>query len=109
VIIPPLGNEFNNMLKSSSLAEFASLYELFGTSTHLGAAGFQILEYLVIASAWYLVLTTIWTLVQSRLERRFNAANLEPTQTRTWWNRVLGMGSGGGGSEVAAPAAAATR
>lgn len=93
VIIPPLGNEFNSMLKNSSLATFASLYELFGQAQHQGARGFAILEFLVIASCWYLVLTTIWGFVQANIERRFNVSNLEPgtSITTSWWERTFGI------------------
>ncbi len=50
VIIPPLGNEFNNMLKNTSLAAFISLDELLGTARtisdpifgHVGTASHRI-------------------------------------------------------------------
>lgn len=91
VILPPLGNEFNSMLKSSSLAVFAGLYELLGTAQHEGARTFNFLEYLVIASIWFLALTTLWGFVQSAIERRFSASTREPTQDITnWWGRAFG-------------------
>ncbi len=72
VIIPPLGNEFNNMLKTTSLAIVISLNELLGIAQGIGTATTHGLELLVVASFWYLVMTTIWSLVQANLERRFN-------------------------------------
>ncbi len=91
VIIPPLGNEFNNMLKSSSLATFAALYELFGTAQLEGARTFNFLEYLFIASVWYLALTTIWGFIQVAIERKFNAANIEPAlrERPSWVQRIF--------------------
>jgi polar amino acid transport system permease protein len=91
VILPPLGNEFNSMLKNTAAASLAGLYELFGTAEHEGARTFNVLEYLIIASIWFLTLTTIWGFVQSAIERRFSASTREPTQDITnWWGRAFG-------------------
>jgi polar amino acid transport system permease protein len=96
VIIPPLGNEFNNMLKSTSLAYIVSFPELLGTAGQLGS-GFRAaaLELFLVASIWYLILTTIWTLIQSWIERRLNLSNTDPAlrERGTWWQRAFGMGS----------------
>ena len=93
VIIPPLGNEFNNMLKNTSLAYGAGLYELLNTSLSIGGPLFAIPELLVVASVWYLLLTTIWGFIQSAIERRLGAAEIEPgIKGDNWWQRVVGMG-----------------
>jgi polar amino acid transport system permease protein len=52
-IVPPLGNEFNNMMKTSSLVFFIGVTELF-----------------LAVAFWYLVLTTVWSLIQAQIERR---------------------------------------
>ena len=59
VSFPPLGNEFNNMLKNTSLAAFISLDELLGTARTISDPIFGPLELLVTASLWYLLMTTI--------------------------------------------------
>ncbi len=93
VIIPPLGNEFNNMLKNTSLAYAAGLYELLNTSLSIGGPLFAIPELLVVASLWYLLLTTIWGFIQSYIERRLGASEIEPgVKGANWWQRVVGMG-----------------
>ena len=93
IIIPPLGNEFNNMLKNTSLAYAAGLYELLNTSLSIGGPLFAIPELLIVASLWYLLMTTIWGFVQSYIERRLNAANIEPgIKQANWWQRAVGMG-----------------
>lgn len=99
IIIPPLGNEFNNMLKNTSLATAASLYELLGTVQAIGGPLFAIPELLVVACFWYLLMTTIWTVIQARIERRLNASNIEPAGIKgaNWWQRVVGMGVHAGG------------
>ncbi|HEX8983287.1 MAG TPA: amino acid ABC transporter permease [Ktedonobacterales bacterium] len=93
VIVPPLGNEFNGMLKNTSLAYAISVSELLYTSYKtFGPALGATLEFLVIASFWYLLLTTGWSIVQSWLERRLNVSNIDPAQLAKvkWWSRLLG-------------------
>jgi polar amino acid transport system permease protein len=68
VIIPPLGNEFNNMMKTTSLMSVVSAAELFFGFNQLNARLFKPFELFIDASCYYLVLTTIWSLIQSRIE-----------------------------------------
>lgn len=68
VIIPPLGNEFNNMMKTTSLAEVISAGELFYGFNQVNARVFKPFELFIVASMYYLFLTTVWSLVQSRIE-----------------------------------------
>jgi len=69
VIVPPLGNEFNNMMKTSSLAYTIGVYELFADAEQ-GYARTFLTEYFVAVAFWYLVLTTAWTFIQAAIERR---------------------------------------
>ncbi len=78
VVIPPLGNEFNNMLKSTSIASVIGLLELTGSATVYGAQSFTIFELLIVATVFYLVLTSLWEVVQRQLENRLN-----PDRVRT--------------------------
>jgi polar amino acid transport system permease protein len=68
VIIPPLGNEFNNMMKTTSLMEVISAAELFFAFTQINARLFKPFELFIAASLYYLALTTIWSFIQSRIE-----------------------------------------
>jgi polar amino acid transport system permease protein len=105
IIIPPLGNEFNNMLKNTSLAYAAGLYELLNTSLSIGGPLFGTLELLVVASLWYLLMTTIWGFIQGYIERRLNASNIEPGATRVqWWQRAFGFGQRATAGAPALPA-----
>jgi polar amino acid transport system permease protein len=92
VIVPPLGNEFNNMLKSTSLVAFASLTELLGTAQAIGGPLFATLELLIVTCFWYLALTTIWGYIQALIERRLNASNIDPAlkDRDPWYRRMLG-------------------
>jgi polar amino acid transport system permease protein len=110
VIIPPLGNEFNGMLKNTSLAYAISVGELLFTSYKtFGPAFGATLEFLIIASFWYLVMTTVWGIVQAIIERRLNASNIDPAlrERGSWLQRAFGLGRGRASIEpipgVAAP------
>lgn len=78
VIIPPLGNQFNGMLKTTSLASVISMQELLRSAQMLAQIEFRVLEVYLVAALWYLVLVTIWSQIQkvieARYERPFGAA-----------------------------------
>jgi polar amino acid transport system permease protein len=71
VILPPTGNETISMLKTSSLASIATVGELFYAQGQISNANFDIVELLVVASIWYLFMTSILTFGQYYLERYF--------------------------------------
>jgi polar amino acid transport system permease protein len=71
VIIPPTGNETISMLKTTSLAFVISLPELLGTVSIIYSRTFQTIPMLIVASIWYLFLTTILTVGQYYIERRY--------------------------------------
>jgi polar amino acid transport system permease protein len=70
VIVPPLGNEFNNMLKTTSLLFFIGVVELWGNAEIGYSQTFKPVEYFAAVALWYLLLTTIWTFIQAHIERR---------------------------------------
>jgi polar amino acid transport system permease protein len=69
VIVPPLGNEFNNMMKTTSLLFTIGVYELFADAEQ-GYSRTFIADYFIAVAIWYLLLTTVWAVVQAWLERR---------------------------------------
>ncbi|MCU1362795.1 MAG: transporter permease [Acidimicrobiaceae bacterium] len=71
VIIPPTGNEVISMLKTSSLASTIGVTEVFGATNNISANNFEIMPLLVVASLWYLIVTTVLSIGQFYLERRF--------------------------------------
>ena len=93
VIIPPLGNEFNSMLKNTSLAVTISVGELFGVAYSLQGTLGRPMELYTVAAFWYLVLTLIWTAIQSFVERRLNASVYDtgPTDRGAYCQRVIGF------------------
>jgi polar amino acid transport system permease protein len=73
VIVPPLGNEFNNMLKTTSLLFVVAVPELFVTFQQLNGNGpksFHPFELFLACAVWFLLLTTIWGVIQAWIERR---------------------------------------
>ena len=69
VIVPPLGNEFNNMLKNTALLFTIGVFELFAFSEQ-NYSQFFIADYFLAIAVWYLMLTTVWTFIQAYIERR---------------------------------------
>ncbi|HEY6962983.1 MAG TPA: amino acid ABC transporter permease [Gaiellaceae bacterium] len=74
VIVPPLGNEFNNMLKTTSLVFTIGVYEMFADAEIHYSNTFQPVEFFLAVAFWYLVLTGAWGLVQAAIERRLAAS-----------------------------------
>ncbi len=70
VMIPPLGNSFNGLLKTTTLVSVISVQELLRRTQFLVQVNFRVLEGLCAAALYFLVLTTLWGLVQKRLELR---------------------------------------
>jgi polar amino acid transport system permease protein len=91
VIIPPTGNETISMLKTSSLAFVASVPELFTRSQQIASATFEVIELAIVASLWYLAMTSILTVGQYYLERYFargSMRGLPPTPIQRF-RRIL--------------------
>jgi polar amino acid transport system permease protein len=75
VIIPPLGNTFNSLLKTTSLASVISMEELLRRTEVLIQVQFKVLEIFIVAAFYYLVMTTIWGFIQVRLETHFSRSH----------------------------------
>lgn len=95
VVIPPLGNEFNNMLKTTSIATVIGLQELTGVARTLGSINFTIFELLVVSTLYYLLLTTLWGFIQSWIEKRLdiNRSDKIEINQKGFAARMLGFGS----------------
>jgi polar amino acid transport system permease protein len=71
VIIPPTGNETISMLKTSSLASVITVTELLYSVQLIYASTYQIVPMLLVASLWYLIVTSVLTAGQYYVERYF--------------------------------------
>ncbi len=82
LIVPPTANEAISMLKLTSLCLVIGLPELTTTAQLIYGRNFQQIPLLIVASIWYLVLTTLLTIVQTRIERRMSRGVLQATRRR---------------------------
>jgi polar amino acid transport system permease protein len=73
VIIPPTGNETISMLKTTSLVSVIALAppELLGSVQNIYDRTYQVIPLLIVASIWYVIVTTVLTFGQYYVERYF--------------------------------------
>lgn len=74
LMIPPLGNSINGLLKATSITSVISMEELMRRSQMVMQEHFHVLEVFGVAAIYYLIMTTAWGFVQERLERHFGAS-----------------------------------
>lgn len=75
-ILPPIGNEFVGIIKSSSMACVIGVAELTFSAKVVQGATYLSMEPLIIAGAYYLVLTFVLGRVMQYVERRMKASDL---------------------------------
>ncbi len=71
VVIPPLGNEFIGMIKLTSLASVVQYSEVLFSASSIYYANNRVIELLIVAGIWYLIVVSILAPLQMLLERRF--------------------------------------
>jgi polar amino acid transport system permease protein len=69
IVIPPVGNQFNGMLKLSALCSVIGVKELLLTADQTASMNFRYLETLTTAGLYYLAMTTILMVIQVFIER----------------------------------------
>jgi polar amino acid transport system permease protein len=72
VIIPPVGNEFIGLLKTSSMASAIAFTELLHRAQLIYFVNAKVMELLIVATGWYLIVVTLLSFCQVGIERRFN-------------------------------------
>jgi len=77
VVIPPLGNEFIGMVKATSLASVIQYPEVLHNAENIYYANSRVIELLIVAGFWYLMVVSILTPLQMLLERRFARGSLQ--------------------------------
>jgi polar amino acid transport system permease protein len=71
VIIPPTGNETISMLKTTSLVSVLAVTELLYTVQLIYSVNYKTIPLPIVASIWYLAVTTVLTIGQYYVERHF--------------------------------------
>jgi polar amino acid transport system permease protein len=80
IIIPPLGNDFNAMLKNTTLLSVIGVPELLLATQMITSATFRVFELYAVVAIYYLSLTTLWGFVQNAIEARFAQPFAEGTK-----------------------------
>ena len=79
IILPPLGNSVNGLLKTTSITSVISMEELLRRTQVLIQERFEVLELFSVAALYYLAMTTAWQLVQHRIERYAGRSDIPTT------------------------------
>ena len=103
VIVPPLGNEFNNMLKNTSLRlHHRRLRDVRATPRSTTRRRSSRSSTSLAVAFWYLVLTTVWSVIQAQIERKLAAS--ERGDELSFRERVVAGVDAGAGAGVRADA-----
>ena len=95
VIIPPTGNETISMLKTTSLVVVIGYFELMVAAQTIYSQNYKTVPLLITAAAWYLFMTSVLTLIQMQIEKRFaRGTSRDVVQRAGWRSRVFGRGGG---------------
>ncbi len=96
VIIPPIGNQTISMLKTTSLVSVVAAQDLLTRAQNIYAKNFLIIELLIVASIWYLVMTTVASSLQYMIERRLGRSTSDaPMAWRAALRLLRAEGSNG--------------
>jgi polar amino acid transport system permease protein len=83
VIVPPVGNELIGMVKLTSLASVIQFPEIVYSAENIYYANNRVIELLIVAGIWYVVVVTVLSALQGRIERYFaRGAGGPATMTR---------------------------
>jgi len=74
IVIPALGNSVNGLLKTTSVTSVISMEELLRSTQILIQEKFLVLELFTVAAIYYLLMTSVWDVIQRRIERHFGRA-----------------------------------
>ncbi|MFJ3959218.1 amino acid ABC transporter permease [Arthrobacter sp. NPDC090010] len=71
VVLPPTGNQIVSMLKGTSLVSVLAISDLLYSAQIIYSGNYQTIPLLIVASLWYLALTTVLSYFQGLLEKRY--------------------------------------
>ncbi|ABQ30348.1 MULTISPECIES: amino acid ABC transporter permease [Acidiphilium] len=72
VVLLPIGNQFNIMLKNSTLVSVIGVSEMLLVTETINSATFRTFELYSVLALYFLALTTIWGAVMAQVERRMD-------------------------------------
>ena len=95
IVIPPIGNQFIGMLKLSALISVIAVEELLLVANQTASANFRYLEALSTAGIYYLAFTTVFMILQARVETWASGGRNKPAAEKPGLvNRLLGISVG---------------
>ena len=97
IIIPPTGNQFIGMLKLSALVSAVAVEELLLVANQAASANFRYLEALSAAGLYYLLFTTLFMLIQARIEDWARGNRRRRGKKAALFERMIGATGGDGG------------
>lgn len=92
IMVPPLGNSFNGLMKSTSILSIIGVAEMFQVGSTMSASTFKVFEIYIVVALYYLLLTTVWTFAQTAIENALNARAGLP-RAESVWKRLFGFRS----------------
>lgn len=72
MIVPPTGNQFIGMLKGSALVSVISMPDLLYSAQLIYTTNFMPIPLLLVTCVWYLVLTSLFSFIQERIETYYS-------------------------------------
>lgn len=90
-IIPPTGNQVISMVKATSLVSVIAMADLFYTVQSIYNRNFETIPLLLVASIWYLIITSILNIGQSFIENYY--ARGAKKESNSFWKFLVGTKS----------------
>ncbi|WP_419997728.1 amino acid ABC transporter permease [Streptomyces boninensis] len=94
VIVPPTGNEFINMLKTSSIAFTITYHELLFVAQDISSEKLNVMEMYFTIAVWYLVMTTFFSIIQFYIERHYAKGTMRELPPTPWQKIKANLSSG---------------
>ncbi|MDY0330148.1 MAG: amino acid ABC transporter permease [Thiomonas sp.] len=92
VIVPPTGNEAISMLKTTSLVSVIAVSDLLYSAQLIYSVNYRTIPLLLVASIWYLLVTTLLSIGQFYIERHFGRSatrGAQPTPLQRLLDRFM--------------------
>jgi polar amino acid transport system permease protein len=80
-VLPPLGNQVISLLKATSLVSVVSSADLLYSAQAIYADTYQTVPLLFVTAIWYLVLTSLLSVVQKAIERNYGRGSRSVSYT----------------------------
>lgn len=71
VIVPPVGNELIGMAKTTSLTSVIQYQEMLYAAENIYYANNYVIELLIVAAFYYLIIVSVLSVLQMRIERHY--------------------------------------